>query len=145
MGFGAGGEEDNYEAMKEKLSSQLKEKFRPEFLNRLDDVIVFRKLTKSELGKIVELMLADTRKRLAQQNIKLIIGDDAREFLVNKGYDETYGARPLRRAIQRFIEDQLAEEILGKKVKKGATVNVVVSGNSLVFKEEVPKKTKTKR
>ncbi len=145
LGFGAGGEEDSYEAMKEKLSGQLKEKFRPEFLNRLDDVIVFRKLTKNELGKIVELMLADTRKRLAQQNIKLTIEDDARKFLVNKGYDETYGARPLRRAIQRFIEDQLAEEILGKKVKKGTTVNVVVSGNSLVFKEEAPKKTKTNR
>jgi ATP-dependent Clp protease ATP-binding subunit ClpC len=145
LGFGSTDEAATYESMKEKLLGQLKEKFRPEFLNRVDEVIVFRSLTREELGQIIELMLGDTRERLKEKDITIEVTARAKEFLIDKGYDPTYGARPLRRAIERYIEDSLSEELLKGKFKEGAKLKVVVSRKKLLLKEESPqsdKKTK---
>ena len=147
LGFAAADESATYDAMKEKLLGQLKEKFPPEFLNRVDEVIVFRSLTKEELTEIIELMLRDMRGRLKEKNIELEISPEAKGFLIDKGYDPTYGARPLRRAIQHYIEDPLAEELLkgkfGKKGEKklGAVQKILVAleKGKLTFKEATAK------
>ena len=120
LGFAASDEAATYEKMRDKLLGQLKEKFPPEFLNRIDEVVVFRTLIRKELGEIIELMLKDIRGRLKEKGIELEVSSEAKEFLIDKGYDPTYGARPLRRAIQRYIEDPLAEDLLrGRFREKG--------------------------
>jgi ATP-dependent Clp protease ATP-binding subunit ClpC len=142
LGFGATDEAATYESMKEKLLGQLKEKFRPEFLNRVDEVIVFRSLTRKELGQIIDFMLEDTRERLKEKDITIDVTARAKEFLIDRGYDPTYGARPLRRAIERYIEDPLSEELLKGKFEEGAKIKVVVSGKKLSLKGEKPKSDK---
>ncbi|NOX97325.1 MAG: AAA domain-containing protein, partial [Nitrospirae bacterium] len=125
LGFGAGDEESSYEAMKGKLLGDLKKVFRPEFLNRIDETIVFRSLTREELKQIVELMLEEVRERLAglaEKKVKIEVSPQAKEFLIDKGYDPSFGARPLRRAIQRYLENPLAEEILKGNLKEGSVV-----------------------
>jgi ATP-dependent Clp protease ATP-binding subunit ClpC len=112
MGFGVKQNEIDYEAMKDKVLSEAKRVFRPEFLNRLDDMIVFRSLSKQDLAKIVELEVAKVSTRLKAKNVQLRLNADATEFLIEKGYDPAYGARPLRRAVEKYLEDPLAEEIL---------------------------------
>jgi ATP-dependent Clp protease ATP-binding subunit ClpC len=142
LGFGATDEAATYESMKEKLLGQLKEKFRPEFLNRVDEVIVFRSLTRKELGQIIDFMLEDTRERLKEKDITIDVTARAKEFLIDRGYDPTYGARPLRRAIERYIEDPLSEELLKGKFKEQVNIKVVVSGKKLSLKGEKPKSDK---
>jgi len=142
LGFAATDETATYEKMKEKLLSQLKEKFPPEFLNRIDEVIVFRSLLRKELGEIIELMLRDIRERLKQKNVELEVSSEAKEFLIDKGYDPTFGARPLRRAIQRYIEDPLAEDLLRGKFKEEAKVQAVLKEGKLTFSAKSGKKTK---
>ena len=104
--------EDAYERMKEKLLAELKKTFRPEFLNRIDGVVVFHSLTKEHIRRIVDLMLSSVTKQLAEKEVKLSITDAAKDFLGEKGYDEVFGARPLRRVIQDKLEDKLSEELL---------------------------------
>ena len=101
-----------YDNMCEKYMDALKAKFRPEFLNRIDDIIVFHKLNKEDTAKIAQILLASLRKRLAVMEVSMEITDSAMELLIEKGYDDNYGARPLKRVIQRHIEDKLSEEIL---------------------------------
>ncbi|NLM25410.1 MAG: ATP-dependent Clp protease ATP-binding subunit [Firmicutes bacterium] len=127
-------ERDQYTAMKEKVLEELKRTFRPEFLNRIDETIVFHALNKDHIAKIVDIMLKDLSGQLTERDIKLELTDAAKEKLVEEGYDQDFGARPLRRAIQRLIENPLAEEILKGKFADGSTVRVDVEDGKLVFK-----------
>jgi ATP-dependent Clp protease ATP-binding subunit ClpA len=117
-----------------KILNSLKETFRPEFLNRIDEIVVFDSLTKTELLQIVDLMLEDTRKALADKNITMDISNVAKEFLLEKGTDLKYGARPLRRAIQRYVEDELSDRILRREIKNGENVVVTLKNDILEFK-----------
>jgi ATP-dependent Clp protease ATP-binding subunit ClpC len=135
VGFAKGSEAVTYERMKEKVNDALKQHFRPEFLNRIDEVIVFHELTKDEIIQIVDLMLARVTKQLVGQGITLELTREAKLHLADKGYDQTLGARPLRRAIQRLIEDPLSERILFKEFGAGDTllVDVPAEGDELTF------------
>ena len=124
VGFHAADDDFNYEYMKEKVTEELKKHFRPEFINRIDEIIVFHELTMDELKLIVDLMLARVLEQLETQQLDLVLTDDAKEFLGNKGYDPELGARPLRRAIQRLLEDPLSERVLLGEFKAGMTILV---------------------
>jgi ATP-dependent Clp protease ATP-binding subunit ClpC len=113
-----------YEDMKSRIMGDLKKVFRPEFLNRIDEVIVFHKLTKAEIKAIVDLLLKRIRESLAERDLSLNLSDSATDLLVDKGWDPSMGARPLRRAIQRYIEDPLADEVLSQTMEPGSTVEV---------------------
>ena len=117
-----------------KIEENLKQVFRPEFLNRIDEIIVFDPLTKEELLQIVDLMLKDTTKALNERNISLTVSNSAKEFILSKGTNLKYGARPLRRAIQRYIEDEISEMILRNEVTDGQTLNVDMENNELKIK-----------
>ncbi|MDI6781345.1 MAG: ATP-dependent Clp protease ATP-binding subunit [bacterium] len=119
LGFITKGKEDIYDDMKDKVMSEMKKTFNPEFLNRIDDVIVFHTLGKEHINHIADIMIKDLNDRIQEQGITLELSQAAYDFLFKKGFDPAYGARPLRRAIQRYIEDPLAEEILRGKFKKG--------------------------
>jgi len=114
----------SYDDMKSRIMSELKKVFRPEFLNRIDEVIVFHKLAKDEVKVIVELLLKRIRESLAEHELSLNLSDEAADLLVEKGWDPAMGARPLRRAIQRYIEDPLADEVLAKSMEPGSTIEV---------------------
>ena len=118
---------------KTKILDSLKEVFRPEFLNRVDETVVFDSLNKEELMQIIDLMLSDTRKALSDKNITLEITSAAKEILLEKGTDLKYGARPLRRAIQRYIEDELSEKILRKELQDGQNVIIDAIDNELTI------------
>jgi len=122
----------DYERMKEKLLGELKKTFRPEFLNRVDGVVVFHSLTKEHIRQIVDLMLATVIKQLAEKEVKLEVTDAAKDFLGEKGYDEVFGARPLRRAIQDRVEDKLSEDLLSGKFQSGDTVVVDLEDGEIV-------------
>ena len=113
-----------YDDMKNRVMGELKKVFRPEFLNRIDDVIVFHKLQKDEIKQIVDLLLRRIRGSLAERELQLELTESAEDFLVEKGWDPAMGARPLRRAIQRYIEDPLADFVLKSELVAGATVMV---------------------
>ena len=125
---------DSYERMKEKLLEELKkpENFRPEFLNRVDGVVVFHSLTKEQIRSIVDLMLVTVTQQLSEKGIKLEVTDAAKDFLGEKGYDEVFGARPLRRVIQDMVEDKLSEDLLRGKFQSGDTVVVDLEGAEIV-------------
>jgi len=123
-----------YEKMKEKLLGELKKTFRPEFLNRVDGVVVFHALTKEHIRKIVDLMLAKVAQQLAEKGIKLEATEAARDFLGEKGYDEVFGARPLRRVIQDMVEDKLSESLLCGQFQSGDTVVVDLEGEEIVMR-----------
>ncbi len=127
------------EMIREKQYNALRSTFRPEFLNRVDDIITFHKLEKSDIEKITDLMLVGLTKRLAEHNIYLKIDNSAKKFIVDKGFDAEYGARPLRRAIQRYIENELSEAILKGSVKIGDTVIVKEIDGKLTFTQEKTK------
>ena len=128
--------DSEYEKMKENIMEELKKTFRPEFINRIDEIIVFHALESEHLRKIVPLMLENAIKRLKQRDIHLEISDAAKDYMVKEGFDQGYGARPLRRTIQRTVEDNLSEEILAGRVKVGDKVLVDVEGDKLVFKRQ---------
>ena len=119
--------------MKERINDALKEKFKPEFLNRLDDVIVFRKLAKEEAAKIVDKILEGLGGQLKEMGIRVHLSGDARAYLVEQGYSEEFGARPLSRTVRKCVEDRLAEEILKGNFQKGDTVTIDVEDGELVF------------
>ncbi len=133
IGFTPITDESSYEKMRDKIMDEAKRTFRPEFLNRLDDVIVFRSLTKPDLVEILELEVRKVEDRLKHKGVKVILEDKAKDFLAEKGYDPTYGARPMRRAVERFIEDPLAEEILRGNIRENEPVTVSVVEDKLVF------------
>jgi ATP-dependent Clp protease ATP-binding subunit ClpC len=118
--------------MKEKLLGELKKTFRPEFLNRIDNVVVFHALTKEHIRKIVDLMLASVSEQLAEKEVKLEVTDAAKDFLGEKGYDEVFGARPLRRVIQDMVEDKLSDSLLRGKFRSGETAVVDLEGEEIV-------------
>ena len=118
---------------KEKIESSLRETFRPEFLNRVDEIVIFDSLTENELIQIVDIMLADTNRALEDKNISLIVSDNAKKYLMHKGTDLKYGARPLRRAIQRYIEDELSEKVLRQEIVNGNTIKVNLENDELTF------------
>src|SRR3989441_783664 len=123
FGFSVGDEQGlSYEEMKSRVMGELKKVFRPELLNRIDEIIVFHKLSKDEIMTIVDLMLRRLREQMAQHEVTIELTPPAKELLVDKGYDPAMGARPLRRAIQRFIEDPLADYVLGRSMDPGATI-----------------------
>jgi ATP-dependent Clp protease ATP-binding subunit ClpC len=135
IGFGSPSEQFNYDRMKEKILEESRKAFRPEFLNRLDDVIVFRSLSKADLVQILGLEIEKVLGRLRNKNIQLELDDSAKDFLVEKGYDPTYGARPMRRAVERYLEDPLAEEILRGNIHEKDPVRVTVADGKLVFNQ----------
>jgi ATP-dependent Clp protease ATP-binding subunit ClpC len=138
MGFSPISDEHSYEKMKEKIMDEAKRVFRPEFLNRLDDAIVFRSLTKPDLVEILDLEVTKVLDRLKAKQLQLTLDETAKDFLVEKGYDPTYGARPMRRAVERNLEDPLAEEILKGNLHPNEPITVVVRDGKLVFGQKAP-------
>jgi ATP-dependent Clp protease ATP-binding subunit ClpC len=136
LGFTTGESTTNFERMQEKVREELKIVFNPEFLNRLDDVIVFHPLNREHIAQIVSILLKDVRKRLAEDELTIRLTDSATELLVKNGYDEAYGARPLKRSIQKFIEDPLSEKILLGEFARGDEIEVDASidGTKLDFR-----------
>ncbi|MBU3219675.1 ATP-dependent Clp protease ATP-binding subunit [Clostridium algidicarnis] len=128
--------DSDYEKMKENVLEELKREFRPEFLNRIDDIIVFETLKEEDLVKIVDLMLHLVTDRLKQIEINVEFDEESKRFLAKKGFDKVYGARPLRRAITKIVEDKLSEEILKGNISKGNTVYGYMEDGNLVFKNE---------
>jgi ATP-dependent Clp protease ATP-binding subunit ClpC len=126
----------NFERIAEKVKEEMQHTFNPEFLNRLDDVIVFHPLTEQNIGDIVAILLKDVQKRLGDEELTLKLTDAASAFLVKHGYDEKFGARPLKRAIQKYIEDPLSEKILLAEFSKGDEIEVDLpaAGEKLEFR-----------
>ena len=132
--------EATYEKIKSRVMDEVKKEFRPEFLNRIDEIIVFHPLSDEELTKIVDLLLADLEKQVEAKEMKLIVNDEVKKYLLKEGYDPKFGARPLRRAIQRLIENPLSNEMLKGTFKEGDTIEASLKDNKIVF--EKAKKTK---
>jgi len=141
IGFSARKGEDildeQHEAMRSKAMEGLKQMFRPEFINRIDQIVVFHSLGKAALYRIVDLLLAQVRVRLGNQNIALVVSDEARDFLLKEGYDEEYGARPLRRAIQTYVDDALADALLAGEIAPGQTAVLTVQDGRIAVEAEV--------
>ncbi len=136
LGFSPITDEASYEKMRERILDESKRTFRPEFLNRLDDVIVFRSFTKPDLIQILDLEIEKVLQRLRHKNIKVELDDKAKEFLVEKGYNPDFGARPMRRAVERFLEDPLAEEILKGGLHENEPIVVTAEGDKLTFHQK---------
>src|SRR5256714_9889914 len=130
--------EHEFEAIRDRLLEEAKKVFKPEFINRLDDIIVFHQLTKADLMQIVELEVAKVLRRVKAKEVHIELEQSAKEFLIEKGYDPQYGARPMRRAVERYLEDPFAEELLRGNVKGGDVVHVGVNNGKLVFKAVAP-------
>jgi ATP-dependent Clp protease ATP-binding subunit ClpC len=133
LGFKTQKEEVTYQEMKEKLLEEVKRTFKPEFLNRVDDTIVFRPLVKEDLQSIIDIEIGFVAQRLKEHNITLDVTQEAKDFLIEKGFDPIFGARPLKRTIQRFLEDPLASEIISKRFREGSTAKVLRKNQELVF------------
>jgi ATP-dependent Clp protease ATP-binding subunit ClpA len=131
---GIGFNRDGYQALESRISSVMKETFRPEFLNRIDEIIVFTELNKDELKQIIELMLKEVDKDVANKGMTINVSDAAKKFILEKGYDPKYGARPLRRTIQRYIEDELAELFLKGVYREGSNIIVDAEDGKIVFR-----------
>jgi ATP-dependent Clp protease ATP-binding subunit ClpC len=140
LGFSQVTDEASHEKMRERILDEAKKTFRPEFLNRLDDVIVFRALIKPDLIRILDLEVSKVLERLKHKNFQLQLDEKARDFLVEKGYDPEYGARPMRRGVERFLEDPLAEEILKGSLHEGEPVLVTTDKEKLVFNQKAAAK-----
>jgi ATP-dependent Clp protease ATP-binding subunit ClpC len=141
LGFGSVDPTANFERMSEKVKEELQHAFNPEFLNRLDDVIVFHPLSREHIAQIVAILLKDVQKRLGDEELTLKLTDGAIDFLVKNGYDVAYGARPLKRAIQRWIEDPLSEKILLAEFSRGDELEVDVSADGAKLEFRVPAST----
>ena len=137
MGFGQAGEELTYDKMKERVQEELKKNFRPEFLNRIDEVIVFHELTRDEVKSIVDLMIRRVEEQLRSQDVGIELTEAAKELLAARGYDPALGARPLRRSIQRLVEDPLSEKILWNEFEAGHIIIVDVDKNPETNEDEI--------
>src|SRR5438552_17789938 len=138
-GTGAAEQAADYDRMKEKVLGELKNLFRPEFLNRIDATVVFRELTREEIRQIVDLLLQRVKAQLAGQQMELIVTDAAKDAIIVKGYDLAFGARPLRREIQHQIEDPLAERMLQASFEAGDTIVVDATPDGLVIERKTAK------
>jgi ATP-dependent Clp protease ATP-binding subunit ClpC len=143
LGFQSADPSTSYDIMKDKVSQEIERAFNPEFLNRVDDTIVFHPLTKVEIGEIIHILMKDVRARLEEEGITLSFSDAAIEFLVEEGYDEKFGARPLKRAIQRHLEDPLSERILQAEFSGGDDIEVDIDPDKpgLILRAESATKT----
>jgi len=137
LGFKKATDEHTYEMIKEQLKKEVDKHFRPEFINRVDNIIVFKPLNKEDLKKIIEIELKSVKKRLVNYNISITLTDEVLDFLIEKGYDQNFGARPLRRAIENYLEDPLSEEILQGRFEGKKHVKARVQDGKLVFDEVV--------
>jgi ATP-dependent Clp protease ATP-binding subunit ClpC len=126
-------EEGDEQKMRSDMESALKKNLLPELLNRIDDVIVFHPLTKEHLKRIVDLLVHEVERRLSERKIKLEVNEEAKGWLVQKGYDPVYGARPLRRAIQKYVENPISTKILQGEFKEGDTVAIILQEDELSF------------
>ena len=144
LGFSTNEDEskDKYEKLKETVTEEMKKAFRPEFLNRIDETIVFSHLSQEEIRQIVDLMLKDLFKRLAERELSVDVTDEVKDHLAKNGYSEAYGARPLRRLIQRKIEDMLAEEILSGKYAPGDTIVIKLVDDKIAFEKKAKRARK---
>ncbi|MFH1061529.1 MAG: AAA family ATPase, partial [Candidatus Omnitrophota bacterium] len=135
IGFTAQEAEITYNSMKSKLLEEVKKAFKPEFINRVDDLIVFKPLTKEDLYKIIEIEITDVTSRLSDQEVRIVLDKTAKDLLIAKGFDSAFGARPLKRTIQKFLENPLAEEILAGKVdrKKPIKISADLEKDALSF------------
>jgi ATP-dependent Clp protease ATP-binding subunit ClpC len=133
LGFGSSGKDVDFERLKSQMLDETKRVFRPELVNRVDEMIVFRPLGREDVSKILDIELAKVFVFTEQRHINVNISRQAREFLVNKGYDAKSGARPLRRAVEKYVQDPLAEEILAGRISDGQDVNVEAGKDSLEF------------
>jgi ATP-dependent Clp protease ATP-binding subunit ClpC len=133
LGFKTQKEEVTYQDMKEKLLEAVKHSFKPEFLNRIDDIIVFRQLLKEDLSRIIDIEIGYVVERLSAQKMTLEVDREAKDFLIEKGFDPVFGARPLKRTIQRYLEDPLAQEIISRKYKEGSAIKVGRKNEELIF------------
>lgn len=136
LGFQRASEEDQYRKMKESITTELKNVFNPEFLNRIDEVVIFHQLTREHLAKIVDILIAEVNERLAVSGMHLEITEEVKEWLIKEGYQPMYGARPMRRSIQRYIEDPLSEEIIKGRFKESRRIKVTLRDNRPEFTEE---------
>ena len=136
IGFTPASDEINYERMKDKILEESKKVFRPEFLNRLDEVIVFRSLSKADLIAILDLEVGKVMGRLKNKNIRLELDTKAKDFLTEKGYDPMYGARPMRRAVERYLEDPLAEQVIRGNLTPQSPIQVSVENDKLAFRQK---------
>ncbi|MEI6516701.1 MAG: ATP-dependent Clp protease ATP-binding subunit, partial [bacterium] len=134
LGFTESGSGMDYEALKARMLEEVKRLFKPEFINRLDEIVVFRQFARPEMVRILELEIRKVKARLETKGIKLVLTAEAEGFLLDKGFDLSMGARPLRRAVQRYLEDPLAEEILRGDLKNSGTVDVIKGDGGLVFR-----------
>ena len=146
LGFSTSADEskDKYEKLKDTVTEEMKKAFRPEFLNRIDETIVFAHLSKEEIRQIVDLMLKDLFKRLAERELSVDVTDEVKDHLAKDGYSEAYGARPLRRLIQRRIEDMLAEEILSGKYSAGDTIKMTLVDDRITFEKATKRRSRAK-
>ena len=128
-----GEHESRYKEIRSKVMDSMKKTFRPEFLNRIDEIIVFQQLTKEEIRRIVDIMASELQGRIKAQGMELVITDECKDIIAKEGYNPTYGARPLRRAIQRLLEDALAEQVLMGKFKEGDTIETKLVEETIEF------------
>jgi ATP-dependent Clp protease ATP-binding subunit ClpC len=138
LGFQQHHENTSYGHMNDLIHSELKRAFNPEFINRLDDTIIFHMLTKEHIGQIVDIMINELNTQLKEQDMVLRVLPEAKEWLIQKGYDPAYGARPLRRVIQRYIEDMLAEEVLKGRFGPKSLIDVTIEDDTPAFIERSP-------
>jgi ATP-dependent Clp protease ATP-binding subunit ClpC len=135
LGFHRTDDGKDYENMKRRLLDEVNRLFNPEFLNRIDEIVVFHSLGKEEMLAIVDIMFSEIKERVKEKGFDIVLHEEARNLLVEEGFDPAYGARPLRRAIQRLLEDPLAEEILTEKYARGDTIFVKMKNCKLVFEK----------
>jgi ATP-dependent Clp protease ATP-binding subunit ClpB len=135
------GEDQDVDVVRNQVMNVVRSHFRPEFLNRIDEIILFHRLKRENMGAIVDIQMDRLRKLLTDRKIELVVSDAARNWLADKGYDPAYGARPLKRVIQKNVQDPLAEDILGGTIKDGETVDVGVADGEIKLK---PRKSKAK-
>ena len=136
---------DRYKKIKDLVMDSMKKTFRPEFLNRIDEIIVFQQLTKEEIRHIVDIMSADLQGRIKAQGMELVVTNDCKDLIAKEGYNPTYGARPLRRAIQRMLEDNMAEQVLQGNFKEGDVIETVLEGDTVKFQKLAKKVAKPEK
>ena len=134
--YGIGFNNDNYDTIKNKINSVLKETFRPEFLNRIDEIIIFSELSKPELKAIIDLMLKEVFSEAEEKNIEISVTEDVKEYILKIGYNVKYGARPLRRTIQDKIEDLLSEEFIKGNIKENTNIEIDVENEEIVIRDK---------
>jgi ATP-dependent Clp protease ATP-binding subunit ClpC len=138
LGFGDQDRDASFEAVKDRIMDEAKKIFKPEFLNRIGTMVVFRQLTRDDLVKIIDIEVGQLAKRLRDRHIEMTVEDPVKQHIIDKGYDEKYGARPLKRAVEQYLEDPLAEAILRGDVENGKPVRVAMEDGIVAFKQDQP-------